>query len=87
MVHVNKIQLDSTVSPGPDYRLYLLLEFVGDGAVFLVIKAEPRQIGAEKTFENFALDLPSAIDLAEYDAVLTWCEAFKQYITVARLEN
>ena len=26
-------------------------------------------------------------DLGEYDAVVIWCEAFKQFITAARLEN
>ena len=72
---------------GPDYRLYLAPEFVDDGAGFLAIKAESRQIGAVKTFENFALDLTPAIDLDEYDAVVIWCEAFKQFITAARLEN
>ena len=40
-----------------------------------------------KIFENFALDLPPANDLDEYDAVVIWCEAFKQFITAARLEN
>ena len=61
-------------------------EFVADGLAFLVIKAESRQIGAVKTFENFALDLTSAIDLDEYDAVVIWCEALKQCSTAARLE-
>jgi hypothetical protein len=44
---------------------------------FWTIKAGSRQIGTVKTFENFALDLPPAIDLGEYDAVVIWCEAFK----------
>ena len=87
MMNANKIWLDGTISPGPDYRLYLAPEFVDDGAGFLAIKAESRQIGAVKTFENFALDLTPAIDLDEYDAVVIWCEAFKQFITAARLEN
>ena len=87
MMNANKIWLDGTISPGPDYRLYLAPEFVDDGAGFLGIKAESQQIGAVKTFENFALDLPPAIDLDEYDAVVIWCEAFKQFITAARLEN
>ena len=26
-------------------------------------------------------------DLGEYDAVVIWCEASKQFITAARLEN
>ena len=87
VVNANKIWFDGTVSPGPDYRLYLLPEFVDDGAAFLAITAESRQIGAVKTFENFALGLPLAIDLDEYDAVVIWREAFEQFFTVARLEN
>ena len=87
MMNANKIWLDGTISPGPDYHLYLALVFVDDGVGFLVIKAESQQIGAVKAFENFALDLPPAIDLGEYDVVVIWCEAFKQFITAARLEN
>jgi hypothetical protein len=40
-----------------------------------------------KAFENFTLDLLPAIDLDEYDAVVIWCKAFKQFITAAQLEN
>ncbi|MGB2343913.1 MAG: DM13 domain-containing protein [Candidatus Puniceispirillaceae bacterium] len=87
MMNANKIWLDGTILPGPNYRLYPAPEFVDDGAGFLAIKAESRQIGTVKTFENFALGLPPAIDLDEYDAVVIWCEAFKQFITAARLEN
>ena len=39
MFNANKIWLDGTVSPGLDYRLYLLPEFVDDRAAFLLIKA------------------------------------------------
>ena len=87
MLSSNQIWLDGVISPGPDYRLYLAPQFVDHGAAFLAIKAESRQIGAVQTFENFALDMPPAIDLDEYDAVVIWCEAFKQFITAARLEN
>ena len=87
MMNANKIWLDGTISPDPDYRLYFAPEFVDDGAGFLAIKAESRQIGTVKTFENFALDLPPAIDLDEYDAVVIWCEVLIQFITAARLEN
>ena len=77
MMNANKIWLDGTISPGPDYHLHLAPAFVDDGVGFLAIAAEPRQIGAVKAFENFALDLPPAIDLVEYDAVVIWCEPFK----------
>ena len=39
-MNANKIWLDGTMSPGPDYRLYLAPEFVDDGAAFLATKAE-----------------------------------------------
>ena len=87
MMNANKIWFDGTISPGRDYHLYLAPAFVDDGLGFLAIKAESRRIGAVKTFENFALDLPPANDLDEYDAVVIWREAFKQFFTVARLEN
>ena len=86
-MNANKIWLDGTISPGSNYRLYLAPEFVDDGAGFLAIKAKSRQIGAVETFKNFAMDLPPAIDLDEYDVVVIWCEAFKQFITAALLEN
>ena len=70
IMNANKMWLDGTISSGLDYRMYLAPEFVDDGAAFLAIKAKSRQIGAVKTFENFALSLPSAIDLDEYDAVV-----------------
>ena len=87
MMNANKIWLDGTISSDPDYHLYLALAFVDDGVGFLAIKAESRQIGALKAFENFALDLPPAIDLGGYDAVVIWCEASKRFITAALLEN
>ena len=86
-MNANKIWLDGTISPGPDYYLYLAPAFVDDGLGFLAIKAESRQIDVLKTFEKFALDLSPAIDLDEYHAVVIWFEAFKKLITAARLEN
>ena len=87
MMNANIIWLDGTILRGSDFLLYLAPAFVDAGAAFLAIKAKSWQIGAVKTFENFALDLPPALDLDEHDAVVIWCEAFKQFITVARLEN
>ena len=52
-----------------------------------VICPDQTRFTAVKTFENFALDLPPANDLDEYDAVVIWREAFEQFFTVARLEN
>ncbi len=39
-MNANKIWLDGTISPGPDYYLYLAPAFVDDGLGFLAIKAE-----------------------------------------------
>ena len=72
MMNANKIWLDVTVWPGPDYWLHLVPEFVDGGVAFLATKAESWQIGALNTFKNFALDLTPVIDLDEYDAVVIW---------------
>jgi len=74
-------------SPSPDCWLYLVPKFVDDDAVFLATKAKSQQIAAVKTIEKFALGLPLAIELDEYDAVVIWYEAFKQFNTVTMLEN
>ena len=41
-------------------------------------------IGDVKTFEGFLLDIPAGIDIAQYNTVLVWCEAFDEFITAAQ---
>ena len=87
MLNDRQIWLNGEISPGPDYRLYLVKDFVDDETGFLAIKGAALQVGLINAFRNFALDLPAGIDLDAYGAVVIWCEAFGQFITAARLEN
>ena len=86
MANADRIWLDGEISPGPDYRLYLIPKYVETGAEFLQIKADSTQIGPIKAFENFALNIPADVEVSNFPAVLIWCEAFGQFITAARLQ-
>lgn len=78
------VTLMGRVAPGPDYRLYLSPEPVEDEASFERVKARAVNIGPVRTFENFIIPLPGDIDLAEYNTVVIWCEAFSEFISAAR---
>ena len=81
----NRIWLDGSVSPGPDYRLYLTPEFVETEAAFYEIKDQSAEVGAVKAFANFSLDVPETINPGDYKAVIVWCERFGEFITAAAL--
>ena len=87
MINATRVWLDGEISPRPDYRLYLVDDYVDTGADFLAIKAQARQVGPIKAFTNFSLDLPADIDSNAFDVVVIWCEVFGQFITAVRLEN
>ena len=57
MANADRIWLNGKISPGPDYRLYLIPKYVDTAAEFLQIKADSTQIGPIKAFENFALNI------------------------------
>jgi len=78
------VSLTGSLAPGPDYRLYLTPEFVETEDEFLRVKASSVQVGSVKTFENFIVPLPPAIDPAQYTTVVVWCETFSQFITAAQ---
>lgn len=78
VVHMGKL------APGPDYKLYLVPEFVEDEAGFEAVKAQSVQVGDVKTFEGFALDVPEGVDIGAYTTALVWCEAFGEFITAAK---
>ncbi len=80
-----KIWLEGTLAPGPDYRLYLIPDFVDTESGFEAIKNQSVQVAPIKAFRNFAVDVPDDIDVSAYKAVLIWCEAFSQFITAAEL--
>ena len=72
------------LAPGPDYKLYLVPDFVQDEAQFLALKDASLRLGDIKTFDGFLLALPPGVDLAAYTTVLVWCEAFGQFISAAK---
>ena len=75
---------EGRLAPGPDYKVYLLDRFVEHEDEFLPIKSEATVIGDVKTFEGFLLDVPEGVDVAQYNTVLVWCEAFDEFITAAQ---
>ena len=83
-VTTEKIVHEGKLAPGPDYKLYLVPEFVDDEASFLKVKDRSVQVGDVKTFDGFLVDLPSGTDINSYNTVLVWCEAFGEFITAAK---
>ena len=73
-INRERVWLEGSIAPGPDYRLYLMPEFVEDEDPFLAIKSQAVDIGPVKAFENSILPVP-----------IIWCEAFGEFITAARL--
>ena len=72
------------LAPGPDYKLYLVNEFVEHEDEFVPVKATAQLIGDVKTFEGFLLDVPEGVDVSDYTTVLIWCESFSEFITAAK---
>ena len=81
-----RIWLDGQVSPGPDYRLYLVTKFVETEAEFLQIKDSALQIAPIKAFSNFNVDVPKGLDISGYNSVLICCKAFRQFINAAEIK-
>ena len=80
----DRIVHDGRLAPGPDYKLYLVPEFVEHEDEFLPLKPRARLIGDVKTFNGFALDVPADVDIEQFTTALVWCEAFGEFITSAK---
>jgi hypothetical protein len=78
------IALQGMLAPGPDYKLYLSPEFVETEADFLRLKDRMVRVGDVRTFDNFVVALPEAVDPSAYNSVVVWCESFDQFITAAK---
>ena len=78
------IALNGRISPGPDYKLYLVPDFVENEGQFLKVKAQSVRVGDIKTFENFIVPVPHDIDIAKFSTVLVWCETFSEFISAAK---
>ena len=76
------------LTPGPDYRLYAIKKYTESESEFWYTKSDAVQISEIKQFNGQQkFKLPTGLDVSEYDALLIWCEAFKQFITVAKLNE
>ena len=76
------------LAPGPDYRLYLLPKPVEDESGFLAIKAHSVAVAEVKTFSGSAqYRIPAGVNVDDYQAVLVWCEAFGEFISMAVLDK
>lgn len=79
-----KITVNGSIAPGPDYKLYLLNSFVEHEDEFLPIKEDAQYVAEVKSFENFVVDVPSDINISEFNTVVIWCESFNEFITAAQ---
>ena len=74
------------LAPGPDYKLYLAPRFVDTEEAFLRVKDVSRRVGDVKTFNGFLVDVPTGIDVRDYNTVVIWCESFSQFISAAEYQ-
>jgi hypothetical protein len=80
------IALAGKLAPGPDYKLYLSPEFVETKTDFKRLKPRMVRVGDVKTFKNFLVAVPEAVDPARYNTAVVWCETFSQFITAAKYQ-
>ena len=84
-INRERVWLEGRIAPGPDYRLYLMPEFVEDEDSFLAIKSRAVDIGPVKAFFNFSLPVPADVDAGAFPGLIICCGAFGEFITAARL--
>lgn len=84
MVSPHTVALAGRLAPGPDYKLYLSPQFVETKADFQRLRPQMLRVGDVRTFDNFIVPLPPAVDVTRYNTVIVWCESFSQFITAAR---
>lgn len=53
-------------------------------AEFLRLQADMARVGNIKTFTNVLVTVPAGIDVADYAAVIVWCESYGQFMRAAR---
>ncbi|NNK78866.1 MAG: DM13 domain-containing protein [Litoreibacter sp.] len=80
----SEIVFMGSLAPGPDYKLYLVPEFVEHEDEFVPLKSGSVQIGDVKTFDGLILEVPESVDIEAFTTVLIWCEAFGEFITAAQ---
>ena len=80
------ISMQGTLSPGPDYQLYLSRNFIDNEADFLAQKGTMQRIAGVRSFNGFKLVVPQGIDVSDYNTVVIWCESFEEFITAAQYQ-
>ena len=83
-VGAENITLLGSLAPGPDYKLYLSPDYLETEAKFEQLKANMVRIGDVKTFDNFVVPVPSAVNINDFTTVIIWCETFGEFITAAQ---
>jgi hypothetical protein len=53
---------------------------------FLPIKSEAKYVAEVKTFKNFVINIPSDINIYDYNTIVIWCERFEEFITAAKYQ-
>ena len=81
-----QIVFEGSLAPGPDYKLYLLNQFVEHEDEFIPIKDSAQYIGDVKSFNGFILDIPEGVNTADYNTALVWCESFSEFITAVKYQ-
>ncbi|WP_209328066.1 DM13 domain-containing protein [Pseudoalteromonas sp. PA2MD11] len=80
------ISMQGTLSPGPDYQLYLSRNFIDNEADFLAQKGTMQRVAGVRSFNGFKLVVPQGIDVSDYNTVIIWCESFEEFITAAQYQ-
>lgn len=83
-ISAERIAHQGKLAPGPDYKLYLLPEFVETEAQFEAAREGAVRLGDIKTFDGFLIDVPPSVDIEAYTTVVVWCESFGEFITAAK---
>lgn len=80
----NQVAFIGELAPGPDYRVYLVPQYVNSDKEFLAVKSSAVQLGAVNTFKNFLVEFDQQVDFTQYNTVIVWCETFQKYISASQ---
>jgi hypothetical protein len=47
---------------------------------------ETYYMAGNKTFKNFVINIPSDINIYDYNTIVIWCERFEEFITAAKYQ-
>lgn len=84
MVSPSHVAHKGKLAPGPDYKLYLVPDFVDDEESFLKVKDRSVRIGNVTGYNGFVLPVAAGVDIQRYTTVVVWCERFGEFISAAK---